>query len=118
MRRPLTQEVLTCSCRLLLQIAADMRDGRRKTKALARDGLNEVSTIVRVAKGLPQRPDVLGEIRFFNETVRPQRLHQVFLFNQVTGALDEKHQRVESFGRQGDQLPITQESSFFRLELK
>jgi hypothetical protein len=94
------------------------RDRCDKAKTLPRDCLNKLSAVLSLAKGLPQRPNVLGEIRFLDETVRPQSLHQLFLFDQVTGSLYEENQGVESFWSYGNGLAIAQKAALVWFKLK
>src|SRR5262249_48868822 len=45
-------------------------------------------------------------VGFFDEGVRPDRLHQLLFFHQASVTLDQRDQQVEDFGLKWDRLPI------------
>ena len=57
-----------------------------------------------VAERLAQRIDMLGEIGFFDEGVRPERFHQLRLGHQTIGIACEEQQQIERLRRQWNRL--------------
>ena len=54
---------------------------------------------------------MLSEVRFFDEAVWPQRLHQLFFFNQMSGSLHQEYQCVESLWRQRNRQALAQKTA-------
>jgi hypothetical protein len=63
-------------------------DVRSKTIADAGDGEDKTLTLLAIAKGLPQKKDVLTEVSLLDKGVRPDGVQEFGLFDDATGVLD------------------------------
>jgi len=80
---------------------------------------NDVLAVLSVpAKRLSQLENVLREIRFLYEGVRPQSLHKVVLQDGTVAVLQENQEQVESFGRQRNNFLIPGQDPPIRVDTK
>jgi hypothetical protein len=78
----------------------DFPNGSRKTIAAARHRIDERLPGPLIAERLAQRIDMLCEIGFFDEGVRPERFHQLRLGHHTIGVAREEQQQIERLRRQ------------------
>ena len=79
--------------------------------AATRHGLNEVLSVRRFAKHLSQLENILRQVRFLDECVRPQPGHQLVLRHQRSAALNQGQQCLEHFWRKRDRTPRTKNNA-------
>src|SRR6185503_18055818 len=65
-----------------------------------------------LAECFSQERDVLSEISFLDEGVRPDALHQVVLGHDLPAVLYESNQYVENFRRERNQFTFAQQDAF------
>ena len=73
---------------------------------------------VAIAEGAAQRKNVLRQVGFFDEALRPEPLHQVFLRHQPAVVLHQHEQGFEGFGGQGEDLLAAPEHALSDVELE
>lgn len=81
-----------------------------------RHRLDEPAVLPSVPQRLSQSRDVVGDVRFFNDCVRPERTHQGGLLDQPAVAHHEIDEEVECLGGQSDRLPVAKQGSLRRIE--
>jgi hypothetical protein len=94
--------------------AADLRD-----EPIAAAGLGHDEPVIfgRLAENASQRRDVLVEIAFLDDKIRPDRLEQRAPVQRLPGVLDEIEQRVEDLRLERDRLtPDTRQHASQRVE--
>ena len=69
-------------------------------------------------ESFPEQGNILGQIAFLDEGVRPHPLHQVVFFDYVTAMLNQREENVENFGGQGDGFPVAQQHTLDRVQAK
>ncbi len=85
----------------------DAHDGRREAVSDPRDGHDQGLAIV--GKRLSKKRDVPGQTGFFDEAVRPDRLKEIGLPDDLAGPLDEHQERLEDLRREGDPNAVPHE---------
>ena len=66
-----------------------------------------------VTERLAEERDVAGQAGVFDEAVRPHRLEQVLLPDDLAGAPDQDEQRLQDLRRQGDHLTASNQQRTF-----
>ena len=79
---------------------------------------SDVLIAVVVAKSLAQGENLLGQVGFFDEALRPEPLHQIFFPYQPAMVLHQNAQGFDGFGSQGEDLPVAPEQAFSDVELE
>src|SRR5215475_14052690 len=74
--------------------------------------------ILRVLENPSQAPDVMGEVSLLDEGVWPERLHQLFLFQQMPPVFYQENKRLECLACECYVLTVAQESTFSRVQAK
>jgi hypothetical protein len=69
-----------------------------------------------VAQRRTQLRDRVGQVRFFNEGIGPDFAEQLPLHPQVAGLRNQRHQKVERFGREGHWDAVAQQLPLARVE--
>jgi hypothetical protein len=85
-----------------------LNDWCNESVATFRDSLDVTLTVLTFFQHLSQPPYMVGQIGLFNKRVRPQRLHQLFFFDEVTTSLDEEYERFESLWGERESLAVPQ----------
>ena len=58
-----------------------------------------------LAERLPNRKDVIGEVRLLDRRVGPDRLHQLLFREQAPGIRRQHHEQIERLRREGTGWP-------------
>ena len=59
------------------------------------DGFDVAAVLGRIAQCFPERKDVVGQVRFFDEGIRPDLLEELFLRDQPSRLLEQGHKDIE-----------------------
>src|SRR5262245_44302089 len=90
---------------------ARLMRGPDKAVATTRNCLDIVLTVRAFTESFSEQVDVLCEIAFFDHTVGPDELYQLFLLQHLSTVLNQRNQRVYGLGRQRQRLAIAQEQA-------
>ena len=90
----------------------------RRDEAIAapRHSLNKLWSVGALAERFSQQRNVLRQIAFFDEGLGPDFLHQIVFGNGPAIVFQQRNQYVECFGREWNELLLTQEHSLVRLQ--
>ena len=94
------------------------RHRRHESVAELRHRFDETRTLLTLAQGAADEPDMFGQIGFIDVAARPEKPHQLLLTDHMARVLDEQHQRVEYFWRQRNGFPGLRQPALVGLELE
>jgi hypothetical protein len=98
--------------------AAEFPNLRNETIATRGDGFDVSWAVLPVLQRFPQYRDMLGEIRFFDEGIRPDLSQQFIFFEQVSTILNQDNQGVERLRRQAYWDLIAKQESLGGIQAK
>ena len=83
-----------------------------------RSGRNPGAPVVHVPQSLSQKRNVHREIRFLNEAIRPDRLHQAFAGQKPAMIGNQREKKIESFWRKRNCLVAPHQQVLGRIQLE
>ena len=90
------------------------REGRGQSVTLSRDGLDVFLAVRRLAEGLANREDVVGEIGFLDGGVGPYGLDEFLLGHEAARIRGEHREHVERLRRERRRLAVLDQETFVR----
>ncbi len=97
---------------------ANRCDRRLETIPPLRNRFDERGVLSRVAQRLAEREDVVRQVRFLHEGVRPHLLEELFFRNQPALLFDQCHEQVDGLRCQWHRLVVQPQQSLSRVERK
>lgn len=94
------------ACRTVATCPTDLTDWGDEAVPTFWDGFDVLSHSLLFPQRLPQRKDVVGQVSFLDEAVRPHQLHQFAFLKQPATVFDEDPQDLEGLGHQGHGRPL------------